>query len=75
MNLQKIHFDMQSRFGTFFSSPCQKTTVTIPSTTPEWTCGLKLSGTFNCTGEPFQLQGCPIETHSFRGCCSPSSKL
>ena len=47
---------LQSQFGTFFSSPCQQTTVTIPSSTPEWTCGLKLSGTFNCAGKPLQRE-------------------
>ena len=41
----------QSQFGSFFSSPCQQTSVSIPSVTPEWTCGLNLSGTFNCSGE------------------------
>ncbi len=40
---------LQSQFGAFFSSPCQQASVTIPSTTSEWTCGLKLSGTFNCS--------------------------
>ena len=41
----------QSQFGSFFSSPCQQTSVTIPSVTPEWTCGLNLSGTFNCSSK------------------------
>ncbi|CAK0736637.1 hypothetical protein CVIRNUC_000778 [Coccomyxa viridis] len=40
---------VQSQFGSFFSSPCQQTSVSIPSVTPEWTCGLNLSGTFNCS--------------------------
>ena len=43
---------LQSQFGAFFSSPCQQASVTIPSTTSEWTCGLKLSGTFNCSSKP-----------------------
>lgn len=43
---------LQSQFGEFFSSPCQQASVTIPSTTSEWTCGLKLSGTFNCSRKP-----------------------
>lgn len=43
---------LQSQFGAFFSSPCQQTSVTIPSSTSEWTCGLKLSGTFSCSRKP-----------------------
>lgn len=40
----------QSTFGPFFPSPCMQTPVSIPSFGVEWTCGLQLDGTFNCTG-------------------------
>ncbi|KAK9915704.1 hypothetical protein WJX75_002879 [Coccomyxa subellipsoidea] len=33
----------------FFGSPCNQGPVTIPSSGVEWTCGLRLQGTFNCS--------------------------
>ncbi|EIE26113.1 hypothetical protein COCSUDRAFT_61109 [Coccomyxa subellipsoidea C-169] len=33
----------------FFGSPCNQGPVTIPSTGVEWTCGMRLQGTFNCS--------------------------
>ena len=41
-----LHDDMQSQF---FGSPCNQGPVSIPSTGVQWTCGIRLDGTFNCT--------------------------
>ncbi|BDA44399.1 hypothetical protein COCOBI_05-5830 [Coccomyxa sp. Obi] len=33
----------------FFGSPCNQGSVSIPTTGVQWTCGIRLDGTFNCT--------------------------
>lgn len=45
---------LQSTFSTIFGSPCSQATVTVPSRTIYWTCGLTVEGAFGCQG-PLQL--------------------
>ena len=65
----------QSQFGSFFSSPCQQTGVSIPSITPEWTCGLNLSGTFNCSGKHCHDMSNTMELHEPLPCPEKSASV